>query len=1085
MEAVADFAGRAKFFRAVTDWWASGTERYFLLGGGVGTGKTTAMAQFVTHGAPPVVVRHFCDPADLSTRNPHEVARALSVQLAERIPGFTDSLVGLDGTEGRSAVTGVAMADQVHPGAVNAGVFVSALIINAPSDEAAWNRTVTAPLRRLASKGQLPPVLVAVDALDEADLYDGQTKVTDLVLGAGADLSEVRWLVSTRYPERVATRLPARDVRYWDLSAGEGGEETRRDARTFLARELRLGTGSELRLAEQRVNGNFLHARLLVETVRAHGGVDAQQLAKVLEETPSDLDGIQSGYLRQIVASDQQLGWLNGYRPVLSVLVVAQEPLDLATLARLSGIQTSLVKWVLTRIRPLLTPDPASDQQHYSLYHAQFREFLAHPTRAGEWWCDPEEGHQRVMSAYEKQTETWTRWERLDGYGAQHLLVHAGGGGWTAADFDRAVVPAYIARVAKEPDAVAAVLRLLDVPIGVALADPEPVRAFVWSWAVRRIKEMLIELLGTRMPILLVKAGHADLVVASLSLTADSRNHSTQLVSAVSALGAEGYLSHVRTIVSLAPRADRSRLLLMAAGALADVDPDQASTLAEEVGPPEQFWRGTTFEDFWDFWESDKVAPLFTALASVPTLAQWAADLSGGMWEPLNAVVLGLARWDPRQAVDIAVEHDLPACAAAFEALVASDPGQARALLSRLEPDDWITTRLRYQDALLTGSSRRWILGRLAAPDDHHDSDLLLLAAALTHDPNDRELRMAAQAVARTLPPALGSVTDPPRPWPTVPAEALAELDLVALSRDPLAATIATSVVFRVLQAERTQSGELDVGERGDVVSCGRLCAALMALDPVAAHAAIEELMPNDSRDLREAFGIALVGSLCSRDPRQAWELAGRFGSHWVLRAWGEALPEAHFEEGVRNVASLDPRYSGTRAELAGLLAAKLPRGRRRGRGSCFGSPRPLPRGAVPRRSTTTSVQLLLHGRTGGTPWSLGSWNGSATCCGTGRRRTCRSCRTPKGSPRSRTTWPLGQGWGRTTGLPCSRRRPWRRRGTPTTTGGRPANCSKPASTLPTATGPCRTAQVGSPVRGRCGWRMSVGRGRRPRPTTS
>ncbi|MFF3578073.1 hypothetical protein [Streptomyces mirabilis] len=926
MEAVADFAGRAKFFRAVTDWWASGTERYFLLGGGVGTGKTTAMAQFVTHGALPVAARHFCDPADLSTRNPHEVARALSLQLAERIAGFTAALAGFDRTEGPSAVTGVAMADQVYPGAVNAGVFVSTLIIKARSDEEAWNETVTAPLRRLASEGRLPPVLVAVDALDEADLYDGQTKVTDLVLGAGADLAEVRWLVSTRYPERVATRLPARDVRRWDLSSGEGGEETRRDVRAFLTRELGLGTGSALRLAEQRTDGNFLHARLLVETVRARGGTDARHLAEVLEETPSDLDGSQSGYLRQIVASDRQLGWLNGYGPVFSVLIVAQEPLDLATLARLSGIQTSLVSWALTRIWPLLTPpDPASDQRRYSLYHAQFREFLAHPTRAGEWWCDPDEAHQRITSAYEKQTETWTLWEKLDGYGARHLLEHARGAGRTAADFDRVVVPSYVERVAKEPESIAAVLRLLDVPIGVALAEPEPVRAFVWSWAVRRIKETLIELLGTQMPNLLVKAGHADLVVASLGLTADGRDHSTRLANAVSALAAEGHLSLVRTIVSLARREDRSRLLVMAAGALADVDPDQACTLAEEACTPEDFWSGTTFEDFWGFWESDKAAPLLTALASVPRLAQWAADLARGMREPLNAVVLGLARWDPRQAVDIAVDHNLPACAAAFEALVASDPQQARTLLARLGPNDWLTTTIRYRDALLTGSSRQRILGVLADPDDHQDSDLLLLAAALTHDPSNRELRTAAQAVARWLPPALGSVTDPPSPWPTVSAEDLAKLDLVALSREPMAATIAASVVFRVLQAER-QSGELNVLEYSDVASCGQLCAALAALDPVAADAAIEDLMPSNSLSL-PGFGVALVGNLCRHDPRHAWELAGRFARHQVYRAWVEALPESHFEEGVRNVASLNAQYSGTRAELAGLLAAKLPRG--------------------------------------------------------------------------------------------------------------------------------------------------------------
>ncbi len=106
-------------------------------------------------------------------------------------------------------------------------------MVEAPSDEAAWQRTVTGPLRELSSEGLLPPLLIAVDALDEAELYDGRTKLTDLVLGTGSRLPQVRWLVSTRYPESVAGRLPERDVRRWDLSYGPGAPRRRRTCEPF------------------------------------------------------------------------------------------------------------------------------------------------------------------------------------------------------------------------------------------------------------------------------------------------------------------------------------------------------------------------------------------------------------------------------------------------------------------------------------------------------------------------------------------------------------------------------------------------------------------------------------------------------------------------------------------------------------------------------------------------------------------------------------------------------------------------------------------------------------------------------------
>ncbi|MGW3414236.1 hypothetical protein [Streptomyces sp. NPDC000888] len=913
MERLADFSGRTELFGAVTDWRARGTERYFLLGGGVGTGKTTAMARLVACGAP-VTAGHVCDPADVTTRNPVEAAQALSVQLAERVEGFAAALIGLDRPEEPPRVKGKAVAGPVASGGVNVGVFISKLFINPPSVEAVWRRAVIGPLRRLAGEGRLPPVLIAVDALDEADLYDGRTKLADLVLAVGADLSAVRWLLSTRYPERVVERLPERDVRRWDLSYGAGGTETLRDVRAFLVGELGIGQGPVLQRAERRAGGNFLHARLLVETVRARGGTDPGLVLDVLEKTPPGLDGIQSGYLRQIVESDRELNWGNGYQSVFFALVAAQEPLDLPTLIRLSGIPASSVTRVLSRIRPLLRQEPAADRHRYSLHHAEFHAFLADSTRAGDWCCDPEEAHQRVMRAYEKQTATWTRWERLDDYGVRHLLEHARQAGWTAVDFDPLVVPGYVARAAEGPDAAGAVLRRLGVPIGVALAEPDPVRAFFWSWAARRIKGALTDLLTADMPTLLVKAGQAEFAIASLSLTADTGYHRTRLGHVVTALAGEGRPAMVRTAVSLAPREDRAQLLVLAATALAEADPEQAWTWVEETR--------ASGEDWGRLGESDRNA-LLTALASVPALADRAAQLADDTQESLNALVLGLTRWNPRRAVGIAPGRNLPARGTAFEALAAVDPGQARALLGELSPEDWIRTRIDYQEALRTGASRHRVLRALASPDGPADTDLLLLAATFAHNPDDQELRTAAQLP----PPVPGGLTDRPRPWPTVTAKRLAELDLAVLCRDPRASEIAASVVFRAMQAQFI-ARERAFREREVAEACGQLCAALVALDPVAADGVITDVTSDRPSDINQSvFAAALVGRLCPSDPDHAWRLVRRFDDHRVYCAWVEALPEARFDEGVRRVASVEAESNLTRAELAGLLAAKLPKG--------------------------------------------------------------------------------------------------------------------------------------------------------------
>ncbi|GAB7107569.1 hypothetical protein JCM4814A_58830 [Streptomyces phaeofaciens JCM 4814] len=918
MNDTADFTGREELFRAVADWWENGGERYFLLGGGVGTGKTTAMARLVSREAP-VVAGHFCEPGDLSTRNPVEAARSLSTQLASQVAGFTEALVGLDGPRSTTHVQGTGITDEVGPGGVNAGVYIATLVVEAPSDEAAWQRTVTGPLRELSSEGLLPPLLIAVDALDEAELYDGRTKLTDLVLGTGSRLPQVRWLVSTRYPESVAGRLPERDVRRWDLSYGPGGAETTKDVRAFLVSELGLRDGPVLDLAEGRTGGNFLHARLLVETVRARGRPEPDLVVAVLEDVPPDLDGSQSGYLRQIVGSDGKVGWLDGYHPVVSALVAAREPLDLPTLVRLGDIPSSVAVHVLARIGPLLAPEGThAPGQRYSLHHAQFREFLVDPARATTWWCDPEEAEQRIMRAYDKQTRGWSQWRSLDSYGTRHLYGHARRAGWTAADFDRLVVPGYAARLAEEPDAAAAVLRALDVPIAVAVAEPDVPRAFFWSWTARRIRGALLELLGVGTPALLVRAGHEDLAVASLSLTARTEQHGDRFDQMVAALAGERLWADVRTVMSLAPPSERPRLLLRAAAVRAQSDPEDAWTMVgEALASASGSCRHHLLADH-------RTEDVWTELAAVPALADRTRELADGRAELLNAVTAGLTRWDPRRAVDLAPELYLTARGAAYEMLARSDPAEAVRLLGRLPAGDGNRTRILYT-LLLDGQlpphlAPRWTADR----DGPADPVRLLLAAALSHAPDDPELTSAARRLDEGLSPAAAAPAGGGEGLPDGWARDLADLDLAPLRRDPVAASIGAAVVFRALRAAYVDDDGHD-GKGPDAHVAGRLGAALAILVPETADRLMAAATPGASA-YRSAFLEALVGRLCPVDPERAWRTAEESHDAGALRAWAQFLPASQIAEGTRKVARIDARFSGTRAAMAGLLAAKLPR---------------------------------------------------------------------------------------------------------------------------------------------------------------
>ena len=873
------FVGRRAFLADVTRWLAS-DQRYFVLGGGVGSGKSTALRRVVAlHNAS---VAHFCDPTDLSTRSPSTAARNLAEQLTAKVPGFVSAF-----TDGQ--ITGAATAG-VADNAIVAGVFVNNFTVNA-SDENTWLQAVRRPLESLVTSGGLPAeFFIVVDALDEADRYDG-TKLSELIAGFGA-LDQVRWLLSTRYPASLVKQLSG-SVWQWNLSANQGGRESDDDVRLFLSHNLPRLSASDQAAAADRSHGNFLYARLLVdmlaEPTTPLGGINL----------PDGLDDALHGYLRQIAGGDRQVSWLNGYEPVLAVLTVIREPVSEAELARLSGVRNPVLSHVLRRLTPLLAAGGAMTE-HIALYHAAFYEFLVDEQRSGDWWCDPASSQSRLCDAFATQTRQWTEWHRLDRYGVVHLLEHAALAGWSAREFDRLIVPGYLAEVARQPGPVAAVARHIEPAIRAATAERDLGRAFSWQWLPHLLRNSLHEMLAAETPTLLIKAGQVDLAVEALSsISQTDDNLPYRRGQVVETLAAEGQLDMARATIGMAQQQQRPALLVRAAIGVAADDPALAWSLCQEaVSDPADRPPG----------DSDRLAVL---LAAAPDFVDQAWQLAGDD-QARQAVLVAVAEHQARQAAIMASREGLDeALSAAWLAAAKSDPALALELMAPYP--DWLNQRLpaEFVVAQATGTARQ---------PSGTARDLVLLAGALVadanKDDNDRaEILAQAQHCAAALDVGMSRFL--------ADHVALSRLDYTPLrGRQPAAAiaAIALTAMIDLCATLPRRSVPAQV--------LGGLCGSLRVLDTVAGDAAIVAATDLAGLDQVE-FSIEVITRLCPVEPAAAWAVAQRSGQHRAYRAWVAALPPTLVSVCIQRVAGIDPQYSGTRAELAGLLATKLAAGDR------------------------------------------------------------------------------------------------------------------------------------------------------------
>jgi WD40 repeat protein len=344
-----DFVGREWLFAEIEGWQVRGAQSALLITGEPGIGKSAIVAALVYENPGGQVLAYHCCQADTpATLHPAGFVRNLAAMLSGRLDDYAAML------EDPAIVKVLEEADE-DP----ASAFESAIL---------------APLHQLRE-----PVLTGryllIDALDEALARTKGQTIVDLLSSRINRLPPwLRIVATTRNEQNVLNQLRGLTAR--ELDAHD--EQNLSDVRRFIAGRLTAATLQSAVIADGRSgevlteklltasSGNFLYVTMALEAVE-RGQLDF----KTIELLPPGLSGMYKEFFDRLFAKAGVE--FPQTRDVLEVVVDAREPLQLAEIARATGLDEDYdLPPVLDRLAPFL---PAREFR-YALFHKSLSDWL-------------------------------------------------------------------------------------------------------------------------------------------------------------------------------------------------------------------------------------------------------------------------------------------------------------------------------------------------------------------------------------------------------------------------------------------------------------------------------------------------------------------------------------------------------------------------------------------------------------------------------------------------------------------------------------------------------------------------------------
>ncbi len=438
------FVGREWVFSRVSQFLA-GPPGTFLLRGDPGTGKTAVAARLAQasrgrtpagNSAPPLApgtisAAVFCRVGQATV---DELIWQLARQLDHSVAGFAAARQATARSQagvGEITNVNVSVAGDVGPGAIVTGVHLPAW-----DAKTAFDAALAVPLRRLREQTAALPVVLLVDAVDEAVTADHANPLSWKL----SELGGVHLIVTCRPDSRVLDDFRrASDTVDLVADAPSG----RDDVRAYVTARLR-GHGPDGSVAvvsdriAQEADGNFLyafHVTGALDRSRALAGLD-EDAAHRLPLPPGGLPGVYADFLDRQIAHDERR-WKEELRPVLAGLSVAlgngfTRPQLAAIASQLAGREFSETKVAdITREFGQFLSQSARNGP-FRVYHQSFARFLTDPGRSG-LVINPGEANRAVVRALvstgPERLSQYGSGAALDPYVVAHLAAHAALGG--------------------------------------------------------------------------------------------------------------------------------------------------------------------------------------------------------------------------------------------------------------------------------------------------------------------------------------------------------------------------------------------------------------------------------------------------------------------------------------------------------------------------------------------------------------------------------------------------------------------------------------------------------------------------------
>ena len=422
------FTGREWVFAEVDRWLQQTSQRFFVLTGEPGVGKSAIAAQ-LTQTRKDIAAYHFCIAGESGTIQPNGVLLSLAAQLIEYFPDYAEVLANCVKPL-RLSVKAEINAQTIKDSVIR-GIVIENLHTQSPKE--ALDIVLRQALTKLP-KSPEQPILILIDSLDEAVTYEGQENLVTLLSGVNDLPAWVRLIVTTRPDERrVLSHLKILKPYFYHLD--DLSQKSLEDVYTYVNNRVeskviqaqlcnyQIEAQSLVQQVTDLAKGNFLYTKVLLDDIESGG-----QALNDLDTLPKSLDEFYHQFLMRLRAE-----WETKYQIIFGILTVTKAPVTAAELINLIADNPAISKapnqaqlnQALGVIKQFFAVEKSDDgQDTYRFFHQSLRDYLLDQNRNPDFWCSPRDGHQQIIEYYWQYHPSY--WRKCDRYGLQYLVMHLG-----------------------------------------------------------------------------------------------------------------------------------------------------------------------------------------------------------------------------------------------------------------------------------------------------------------------------------------------------------------------------------------------------------------------------------------------------------------------------------------------------------------------------------------------------------------------------------------------------------------------------------------------------------------------------------